>query len=180
MVIHFKYSCVHVHPKLPNYRFPRPSPHPPPLQPAVAMTTDGWSWSQDAVPGPHGAPLGPSMQCTSQQVCGGRLPWATQKPSLPGRHHLLTLVSVSWELASDFTKSSFRLSPGLGASFRPSSWKPTPLPADLFLTSQSAEKVSCCSSVAHLCPALCDTMDCSTPGFSVLHHLLELAQTPVY
>ena len=27
------------------------------------------------------------------------------------------------------------------------------------------------------CPTLCDPMDCSTPGFSVLHHLMELAQT---
>ena len=37
----------------------------------------------------------------------------------------------------------------------------------------------CCSSVAQLCPALCNPMDCSTPGFPVLHHLLELAQTYV-
>ena len=35
----------------------------------------------------------------------------------------------------------------------------------------------CCSSVAQLCPALCNPMDCSTPGFPALHHLLELAQT---
>ena len=27
------------------------------------------------------------------------------------------------------------------------------------------------------CPTLCDPTDCSTPGFPVLHHLLELAQT---
>ena len=27
---------------------------------------------------------------------------------------------------------------------------------------------------------LCDPMDCSTPGFSVLHHLPELAQTHVH
>ena len=27
------------------------------------------------------------------------------------------------------------------------------------------------------CPTLCDPMDCSTPGFPVLHHLPELAQT---
>ena len=26
-------------------------------------------------------------------------------------------------------------------------------------------------------PTLCDPVDCSTPGFPVLHHLLELAQT---
>ena len=30
---------------------------------------------------------------------------------------------------------------------------------------------SCCSSVAQLCPTLCDPMDCSTPGFPVLHRL---------
>ena len=38
----------------------------------------------------------------------------------------------------------------------------------------------CCSSVTQLCPALCDPMDCSTPGFPVLHQLLELAQTHVH
>ena len=26
---------------------------------------------------------------------------------------------------------------------------------------------------------LCDPMDCSTPDFTVLHYLLELAQTPL-
>ena len=30
------------------------------------------------------------------------------------------------------------------------------------------------------CPTLCDPMDCSTPGFPLLHHLLELAQTQVH
>ena len=36
------------------------------------------------------------------------------------------------------------------------------------------------SSVAQLCPTLCDPMDCSTPGFPVLHQPLELAQTHVH
>ena len=36
------------------------------------------------------------------------------------------------------------------------------------------------SSVAQLCPSLCDPMDCSMPGFPVLHHLLELAQIHVH
>ena len=37
---------------------------------------------------------------------------------------------------------------------------------------------SCCfCSVAQSCSALCDPMDCSMPGFPVLHYLLELAQT---
>ena len=35
-------------------------------------------------------------------------------------------------------------------------------------------------SLAKLCPTLCDTMDCSTPGFLVLHYLPELAQTHVH
>ena len=33
------------------------------------------------------------------------------------------------------------------------------------------------SSVAQLCPTLCDLMDCRTPGFPVHQQLLELAQT---
>ena len=33
--------------------------------------------------------------------------------------------------------------------------------------------------VAQSCPALCDPMDCSMPGFHVLHQFLELAQTHV-
>ena len=38
----------------------------------------------------------------------------------------------------------------------------------------------CCCSVAQSCPTLYDPMDCSTPGFPVLHHLPELAQTHAY
>ena len=33
-------------------------------------------------------------------------------------------------------------------------------------------------SVMQSCPTLCDPIDCSTPGFSALHYLLEFAQTP--
>ena len=38
----------------------------------------------------------------------------------------------------------------------------------------------CCCSVAKSCPTLCDPKDCHTPGFPVLHYLLEHAQTPVH
>ena len=39
----------------------------------------------------------------------------------------------------------------------------------------------CCHfSVAQFCPAICDPMDCTMPGFPVLHHLPELAQTHVH
>ena len=36
------------------------------------------------------------------------------------------------------------------------------------------------SSVTQSCPTLCDSMDCSTPGFPVHHQLLELAQSYVH
>ena len=36
------------------------------------------------------------------------------------------------------------------------------------------------SSVAQLCPTVCNSMDCSTPGFPVHHQLLELDQTHAY
>ena len=36
------------------------------------------------------------------------------------------------------------------------------------------------SSVTQSCRTLCDPMNCSTPGFPVLHYLPELAQTHVH
>ena len=38
----------------------------------------------------------------------------------------------------------------------------------------------CCCSVAQSCPTIWNPMDCSIPGFPVLHHPLELAQTHVH
>ena len=38
----------------------------------------------------------------------------------------------------------------------------------------------CFCSVTKLCPTLFDPIDCSTPGFPVLHYLLEFAQTHVH
>ena len=38
----------------------------------------------------------------------------------------------------------------------------------------------CCCSVTKLCLSLCDSVDCSMPGFPVLHCLPEFAQTHVY
>ena len=36
------------------------------------------------------------------------------------------------------------------------------------------------SSVAQLCPTLCDSVDCSMPGFPVHHQLPDLDQTHVH
>ena len=43
-----------------------------------------------------------------------------------------------------------------------------------------ADHLCCSCSVANLCSTLCDLIDCSVPGFPVLHQLLELAQTHVH
>ena len=46
------------------------------------------------------------------------------------------------------------------------------LPHSIYLTTHC--------SVTKLCLTLCKPMDCSIPGFPVLHYLLELAQTHVH
>ena len=38
----------------------------------------------------------------------------------------------------------------------------------------------CCCSVPLSCPALCYPMDCSTPGFPVLHYHPDFAQTHIH
>ena len=45
---------------------------------------------------------------------------------------------------------------------------------------ESPSRAQSVSSVAQSCPALCDPMDCSMPGFPVYHQLPELAQTHVH
>ena len=43
----------------------------------------------------------------------------------------------------------------------------------------SLRSPGCCCSVTQSCPTLCNPMDCSTPGFPVVHYLLEFARTHV-
>ena len=40
--------------------------------------------------------------------------------------------------------------------------------------------IICCCSVSQLCPTLYNSMDCSAPGFPILHHLPALAQAHVH
>ncbi|KAB0370970.1 hypothetical protein FD755_017379 [Muntiacus reevesi] len=69
----------------------------------------------------------------------------------------------------------------------PSSMKPlhsTGSPDWRSLTSEQIKEGSlmfyCYCSVAESCLTLCDSMDCSTQGFPVFHHLLEFAQIHVH
>ena len=39
--------------------------------------------------------------------------------------------------------------------------------------------LSCCS-ITQLCPTLCNPMDCNMPGFTVLHHLPDLAKMHIH
>ena len=47
------------------------------------------------------------------------------------------------------------------------------------MTSVPHKLPDCCFSVTQSCPALCDPMDCSTPGFPVLH-LSQNVSSPHY
>ena len=53
-------------------------------------------------------------------------------------------------------------------------------PGELSHTQQTQNPIYKCYSVTQSCLTLCDPTDCSTPGFSVLHHLPEFAQTHVH
>ena len=56
-------------------------------------------------------------------------------------------------------------------------WQPT----SVFLPGEShGERLVVGIQLTKSCLTLCDPMDWSTPGFPVLHHLLELAQTHVH
>ena len=57
-------------------------------------------------------------------------------------------------------------------------WVLSPQSSLVSLTCYALKTPSC--SVTKLCPTLWDPMDCSTPGFHVLHHLPEFARAHVH
>ena len=65
--------------------------------------------------------------------------------------------------------------PNLGIKHESPAWQADSLP----LSHLGSWRKTCCS-VAKSCLTLCDPMDCSTPGFSVIPHLPEFAQTHVH
>ena len=75
-------------------------------------------------------------------------------PSFPFLPALSQTLFLSWHSAA------ISLSPLLAF------WKP-----DILCKTRIFQSKYCCYSVTQLCPALCEAMDCSTPGFLVLHYL---------
>ena len=103
--------------------------------------------------------------------------WVRHKPSvhstyaIKGKRHMLSWVSChsDWFTSSEvFHKKVL----DTGSSHH----------TTLLLTSAFSVYCLqyCCCSSTQSCPTLCDPMDCSKPGFTVFHHLLELVQTHVH
>ena len=88
------------------------------------------------------------------QLPQGPISWdlrTHQKPWLP--HHS-PLQSAKWFVTYCFISVS---------------WK-----------ARGVKVVAVCCSLTKSCPTFCDSMDRSTPGFSVLHYLLEFAQMHIH
>ena len=104
-------------------------------------------------------------------------------PGLPVHHQLPEFTQTQVHRVSDAIQPSHPLS-------FPFSSCPQSLPAsESFQMSQlfawggqstGVSALASCYSVSKLCLALCDPVDCSTPGFPVLHYLSEFAQTHVH
>ena len=106
----------------------------------------------------------------------------TMDCSLPGSSfHLILQAGILECLAMPFSRRS---SPPQGSNWPLLfllHWQEGSLPLEPFRKPFLHSCCCCCCySVAHSCPALCNTMDCSMPAFSLYHHLPEFAQIHVH
>ena len=92
----------------------------------------------------------------------------------PGEFHGLYGVTNSRTQLSDFHFHRY-LKVNKFACFSPVN----PFHVSLILRQSRSLKEDCCS-LPKSCPTLCQPMNCSKPGFPVLHYLLEFAQTHVH
>ena len=74
-----------------------------------------------------------------------------------------------WQGYEEMSLSVKDTEPGMGAKFQP-------LKTEMCFSLLAQITSCCCFSVTKSCPTLCDPMDCSMPGFPVLHYLLEFTQ----
>ena len=88
------------------------------------------------------------------------------------RFSRVRLLATPWTVA-------YQAPPSMGFS-KQEYWSGVPLPSPIHNNLPQRTQTLCFCSVAQSCLTLCDPMDCSMPGFPVLHHLLELTQTHVH
>ena len=121
----------------------------------------------------------------SSSHCEGDM-WINMSPSRRRKRLLLTSVYLTEAAPEGGCLSLWGGSPKENESSclltRPASLVKIFPVVSLWCSNKSVRNLILLSScsVAQLCPTLCEPMDCSTPGFSVLHHLLELATTHVH
>ena len=96
------------------------------------------------------------------------------KPGLPVHHQLLESTQTHVRCVGNAIQPSHPLSSPSPPAFNFSQHQ------SLFKWIKQSLKSVQSSSVDQSCSTLCDPIDCSTPGFSVYHQLLELAQTHVH
>ena len=108
-------------------------------------------------------------------------PHGLQHSRLPCPSLSLEVCSNSCPLSQLFASGGQTIGASASALVLPMStqgWFPLGLTGLISLQTQFSSVQF--SSVAQSCLTLCDPMDCNTPGFPVLHQLLELAQIHVY
>jgi len=84
-------------------------------------------------------------------------------------------LSSIWLVMSLLPSKCHRLDPFLHATHHLPSFSNS-----VYFRSVVWSHCCCCFSVAKSCLTLCNSINCSTPGFPILHYLLKLAQTPVH
>ena len=88
-------------------------------------------------------------------------------------------IKKRWQQYTEELNKKDQAPPSMGFS-KQEYWSGVPLPSPIHNNLPQRTQTLCFCSVAQSCPTLCDPMDCSMPGFPVLHHLLELTQTDVH
>ena len=132
-----------------------------------------FSDSHSVFPGPA-APVSPSNFSSPTQICRikilgvGLSDLGRKKPS-EAIVSCVQLFVTPWTVAHQAPLSM--------EFFRQEYWNGLPCPPPGDLPNPGIVQFS---SVAQLCPTLCDPMNCSMPGLPVHHQLLELAQTHVH
>ena len=129
-------------------------------------------------PCPSPTPRVHSDSCPSSQWCHLAVsslvvPFSSCPQSLPASESSPMSQPFEWGGQSTGVSASASFLPKKSQGWSPSEWT-----GWISLQSKGLSRVF--SSIAQLCLTLCDPMDCSMPGFPVLHQLLKLAQTHVH